>query len=76
MIHMDPDERLALIRKARADYDRARERLFRQISEALADGAQLPETEKRRLGPSAIGKAADFTREYIAKIRDGTHTFG
>jgi hypothetical protein len=68
---MTPDERLAQIAKTRAEYDRVRERLFRQIKEGLADGEQLPEKERRKLGPSAIGRAANFTREYIAHIRDG-----
>jgi hypothetical protein len=72
MIAMTPDERLAQIARARADYDRARERLFRNISEALSESASLPEGEKRKLGPSAIARAASFTREYIAKIRDGS----
>lgn len=72
MLLMTPDERLAQIAKTRAEYDRVRERLFRQINEALAEGAALPEGQTRKLGPSAIGRAASFTREYIAKIRDGS----
>ena len=73
MILMEPDERLASIRKARADYDKARARLFGQIRTALAEGAALPERERRKLGPSTIARAADFTREYITQIRDGKH---
>jgi hypothetical protein len=73
MISVTPEDRLAQIRRDRADYDRARERLFRHIAEALAEGAELPEDRKRELGPSAIGRAASFTREYISKIRDGRH---
>lgn len=70
MITMEPDERLDRIRRARAEYDRARTRLFREISEGLDEGKALPEDQKRKLGPSAIARAANFTREYIAKIRD------
>ncbi len=77
MIYVEPDERLERIRQARAKYDRlrgpadrARTELFREIDEAFADADQLPESERRKLGPSAIGRAANFTREYIAKLRD------
>jgi hypothetical protein len=69
---MEPDERLKRISTARAEYDRARTALFREISDALAESEALPEEQKRKLGPSAIGRAARFTREYIAKIRDGS----
>jgi len=71
MTCMEPDERLERIRRARGEYDRARARLFREIGEGLTEADALPDDEKRRLGPSAIGRAANFTREYIAKIRDG-----
>jgi hypothetical protein len=78
MVLMTPDERLEQIRKARADMDRAqtrtdgaRERLHAEIAEALAEATRLPDDQKRKLGPSAIGRAANFTREYITKIRDG-----
>jgi len=72
MFPMTPDERLTQIARTRAEYDRVRGRLFRQISDALDAGAALPtKAERRKLGPSAIGRAASFTREYIAKIRDG-----
>lgn len=78
MITMTPAERLALVAKARAEYERtqvdaetARTRLMTQIAKALAEGAALPEERKRELGPSAIGRASGFTREYISQIRDG-----
>jgi hypothetical protein len=71
MIYVTPEDRLAQIRKDRADYDRARARLFRHIGEALDDAAVLPEADRTKLGPSAIARAASFTREYIAKIRAG-----
>ena len=69
---MEPDERLERIRIARAEYDRARTALFQEIGAGLTEGEALPEDQKRQLGPSAIGRAAGFTREYIAKIRDGS----
>ena len=71
MITVEPADRLEQLRKDRADYDRARERLFRHIGEALADAEALSGDRKRELGPSAIARATSFTREYIAKIRDG-----
>lgn len=57
----EPTDHEAAIAKARASYDTARARLFDAIKAALADG----------VGPSAIARPSKFTREYIAKIRDG-----
>jgi len=54
----DHDQAIA---QARATYDKARVRLFTAIRAALADG----------VGPSQIARHSKFTREYIAKIRDG-----
>ena len=71
MITMEPAERLDRIRKARARMERARADLFTEIREGLAEGEALPKGEKRKLGVTAIGKAADYSREYIAQIRDG-----
>ena len=71
MILMEPDERLAQIRRARAEYDRARARLFGQIRAAITEGAGLPDGQRRKLGPSAIARASEFTREYITQLRDG-----
>jgi hypothetical protein len=68
---MEPEERLERIRLARTAYDRARAKLFREIRDGLAEGEALPEAQRRKLGPSVISRAAGFTREYIAKIRDG-----
>jgi hypothetical protein len=68
---MEPEERLQQISEARADYDLARAKLFREIRQGLTEAATLPDDQKRKLGPSAISNAARFTREYIAKIRDG-----
>lgn len=67
----DEHPRLVRIRRARSRYDRARADFFQQITDALAAGDALPEDQRRKLGPSAIGRAAGFTREYVAKIRDG-----
>jgi hypothetical protein len=71
MIAVTPTDRLALIARARAEYDRARARLMSQVGKALAEADDLPDERKRELGPSAIGRAAGFTREYISQIRDG-----
>jgi hypothetical protein len=49
------------LRQLRDDYDKARERLLASIHRYLAAGR----------GPSEIGRSVDWTREYIAKIRDG-----
>lgn len=49
------------IRQARTAYDEARAALFVAIRAALDEG----------VGPSAIARPSKFTREYIAKIRDG-----
>lgn len=49
------------IQKARAAYDKARAALFQTIRDALAD----------EVGPSQIARDSGFTREYVAKIRDG-----
>jgi hypothetical protein len=51
----------AEIRAARATYDAARTALFKAIRAALADD----------IGPSAIARDSKFTREYVARIRDG-----
>jgi hypothetical protein len=49
------------IEQARAAYDKARAHLFATIKAALDDG----------VGPSQIARKSQYTREYIAKIRDG-----
>lgn len=49
------------IEQARTAYDDARTKLFAAIRAALKDG----------IGPSRIARPSKFTREYIAKIRDG-----
>ncbi|MFD0366346.1 hypothetical protein ACFQZZ_33355 [Nocardia sp. GCM10030253] len=51
----------AAIRAAREKYDEARAGLFAEIRAALQDD----------VGPSAIARDSGFTREYVAKIRDG-----
>ncbi|MDQ0904147.1 hypothetical protein ACKI16_30335 [Streptomyces scabiei] len=51
----------AAVERARATYDKARSELFDAIKTALAAG----------VGPSELARRSKFTREYIAKIRDG-----
>ena len=70
MITVEPAERLALVAKARSEYDRARERLMTQVRKAIDEGDALPEDRKRELGPSALGRASGFTREYVSQLRD------
>lgn len=55
------DEHRVAIRAAREAYDRARTELFAAIRAALDAG----------VGVSAIARDADFSREYISRIRDG-----
>ncbi|MFC9898514.1 hypothetical protein ACFVMC_32890 [Nocardia sp. NPDC127579] len=55
------NEYRAGVRAAREAYDNARVELFTSIRAALDHG----------VGISAIARDADFSREYIAKIRDG-----
>lgn len=70
MIAMEPAERLGRIAKARAKYNRARDELMHEIGEAFGEADALPEDRKRELGPSAIGRASEFTREYVSQLRD------
>ena len=49
------------IARERQTTEEARARFLHAIHDALAAG----------LGPSEISRASGFTREYIAKIRDG-----
>lgn len=49
------------VRDARARYDAVRRELFVAIRAALSGG----------VGPSQIARESNFTREYVAKIRDG-----
>lgn len=49
------------VKEARAAYDAARQTLFAAIRASLDAGN----------GPSQVARDSDFTREYIAKIRDG-----
>lgn len=57
----EPTDHDKVITKARAEYDRARAKLFAAMKAALDDG----------VGPSAVARPSKFTREYVAKIRDG-----
>ncbi len=49
------------VREAKAAYDKARTAFFTAIKQALTAG----------IGPSDLARDSGFTREYIAKIRDG-----
>ncbi|MFG1619538.1 hypothetical protein ACGFI3_42870 [Nonomuraea wenchangensis] len=49
------------LRSLREAYDRAREALMVGIREEIAKGENL----------AKIGRSVDWSREYIAKIRDG-----
>jgi hypothetical protein len=55
------NEHRAAIRAARETYDRARTELFAAIRAGLDAG----------VGVSAVSRDADFSREYITRIRDG-----
>jgi hypothetical protein len=55
------DERLKRIARARAMMDRGRSDLFAEIRAGLADG----------ITPGVISHPAQFSREYITRIRDG-----
>ncbi|MFG2977737.1 hypothetical protein ACGFYY_32695 [Streptomyces sp. NPDC048331] len=55
------DEARADVRQAKAKYDEARSVFFAAIKKALGLGVR----------PSELGRDSGFTREYIAKIRDG-----
>lgn len=55
-------------RESKARYEEDREELF----DAILDGLDAEATDGTPLyGPSAVGRFAGFTREYIARIRDG-----
>lgn len=58
---MAEGETLTRIRRARSRLDRARADLYAEIRTALGEGHK----------PSEIARAAEFSREYVAKIRDG-----
>ncbi|WP_331725512.1 hypothetical protein OG596_38255 (plasmid) [Streptomyces sp. NBC_01102] len=49
------------VRDAKVAYDQARSAFFGAIKKALAAG----------VGPSDLSRDSGFTREYVAKIRDG-----
>lgn len=57
----DETELRAAVRHARAAYDTARAELFTAIQAAIAGG----------VGPNALARDSAFSREYIARIRDG-----
>lgn len=59
--HGEPDELDKRIERARNKMDTGRSELMAAIREALAAGR----------GPSRIGRYARWSRDYVAKIRDG-----
>lgn len=59
--HDEPDDLDRRVARARSRYDKAHAALLDSIREALATGR----------GPARIGRHARWSREYIAKIRDG-----
>ncbi|MFE3322855.1 hypothetical protein [Nocardia sp. NPDC059195] len=55
-------------RESKARFEDDREQLF----DAILDGLDAQATDGTPLyGPSAVARFAGFTREYIARIRDG-----
>lgn len=55
-------------RETKARYEDAREELF----DAILDGLDAQDADGTSVyGPSAVARFAGFTREYIARIRDG-----
>jgi hypothetical protein len=57
----EPDDLDKRIERARGKMDAGRTELLAAIHEALATGR----------GPSRIGRYAHWSRDYVAKIRDG-----
>ncbi|MFI7531480.1 hypothetical protein [Nocardia salmonicida] len=55
-------------RASKAQFEDDREELF----DAILDGLDAKDADDEPLyGPSAVARFAGFTREYIARIRDG-----
>lgn len=65
MTHEDRGRRIEAARavydQTEAAYEDARKNLFSEILAAFSED----------MGPSAIGRHAGWTREYVARIRDG-----
>ncbi|NUW33409.1 hypothetical protein HTZ77_18520 [Nonomuraea sp. SMC257] len=62
------DERLQRIRTLRSELDAKRAELFREIHDAFHENRGEPQV---RGWLAKVAKASDFTREYVAQIRDG-----
>lgn len=62
------DERLERIRQLRAELDAKRAELFAEIHDAFHENRGLPQV---RGWLAKVAKASNFTREYVAQIRDG-----
>lgn len=62
------DERLERIRRLRAQLDATRAELFKEIRESFPENRGKPQV---RGWLAKVAKASDYTREYVAQIRDG-----
>ncbi|WP_067470786.1 hypothetical protein [Nocardia amamiensis] len=65
---MSEDDRGRRIEKARAAYDKASD-VYESARKALFD--EILTGLKEGMGPSAASRHSGFTREYVARIRDG-----
>ncbi|MGW3365939.1 hypothetical protein ACWDOR_23700 [Streptosporangium canum] len=62
------DERLQRIQTLRAELDAKRTELFTEIHDAFHENRGKPQV---RGWLAKVAKASDYTREYVAQIRDG-----
>ncbi|MFI6299513.1 hypothetical protein ACIBEJ_48520 [Nonomuraea sp. NPDC050790] len=62
------EERLRRIRALRTELDAKRAELFAEIHDAFHENRGLPQV---RGWLAKVAKASDYTREYVAQIRDG-----
>jgi predicted transcriptional regulator len=62
------DERLERIRALRTEMDAKRAELFKEIREAFHENRGEPQV---RGWLAKVAKASEYTREYVAQIRDG-----
>lgn len=62
------EERLKRIQQLRGELDAKRAELFAEIHDAFHENRGEPQV---RGWLSKVAKASDYTREYVAQIRDG-----
>ncbi|MGW4411748.1 hypothetical protein ACWEJ6_47540 [Nonomuraea sp. NPDC004702] len=62
------EERLTRIRTLRAELDAKRAQLFAEIHDAFHENRGEPQV---RGWLAKVAKASNYTREYVAQIRDG-----